>query len=1343
MSTLERRAWQGFAVVVVAALAVGWLIYTNITRLHNDQDAVVRSYESITALDSTLVSLQDVETGQRGYLLTGDRAFLAPYTVGVAAVNEALARLKTATARDRGQLERIASLEALAAEKVDFARQAIAIKDAEGDEAAGRFVASGRGQSLMDEARAVVATLQQAEADRLQGLTTASEAATRNTGILTGALAVVSVTLLVVLLGAVARSLAIQRRTTELDHRLSATAAASNDAIVSIDLEGRITQWNAGAERLFGYSANEIMGRSASRLSSVDEALAQRANIAKVHGGTTITDQEAVGIAKDGSQISVSLSAFPVHDGSGAIIGSGAVFRDTTERKGAQDALRESQQRFATVFNVSPVGISITRASDGLIIDANRRILDMLGFKREEVVGRSSSDLGIWVDDALRASLVRRIREEGSLPDTEVQLRASSGRLIDTTMAWEMLDLGGDTCFIGLVHDITARKEAERDRERLFRLSSDMIAIAGFDGAFRRVNPAALDLLGYSEEELLAIPFLDLVHRDDREAAIAAVARLARGDRSVTLEGRLRGKDGRYRRVEIAAAAEPGEPVLHAVVRDVTARKALEEALRASDERFRSVIETATDAIIITDRLGNIELFNPAAEQMFGYTAAEATGQHITVLIPSPEPEEHGSQIVAFLNKGDSDVPGLRREMAGQRKDGSVFPHELTANSMQLGDELKFTAIVRDITARKQLEDDLRERDERFRSVIETATDAIIITDRLGNIELFNPAAEQMFGYAAAEATGLNVNTLVPPALEEEHGGFIAAFVARGTSEVLGMSREMFGQRKDGTLFPNDLTVNAMRLGDKLAFAAILRDTTARNQLETELRASEERFRSVVETSNDAIVVIDSRGIIESFNHSAESMFGYSANEAIGRNVSMLVPSPHREAHDSYIARFLATGERRLTPNRELSGLRRDGAEFPIEFTVSEMRVSGDHRFAGVIRDMTTRKQLESELREATEAAQEANRAKSEFLSRMSHELRTPLNVVLGFGQVLQLDPLDPPQTEAVDHILKAGRHLLELIDEVLDISRIEAGRISLSIEPVRADELLADTLTLMRPLASQRHISVHAEPHACAVYILADRQRTRQVLLNLLANAIKYNREGGAVEIACDERESALRIMVSDTGPGIPQEKIARLFVPFDRLGAEATGVEGTGLGLSLSKYLIEAMGGAIGVESIVGEGSTFWFELPLGEPPAHFPEMANPEPAAAAGAPGAVRSVLYIEDNLSNLKLMERILAQRQGFHLLAAMQGRLGLELARDHHPDLILLDLHLPDMPGTDVLRELKTNPATRDIPVVVVSADATAGQKARLLDEGARAYLTKPIDLKEFLAVTDSILQEPR
>lgn len=381
----------------------------------------------------------------------------------------------------------------------------------------------------------------------------------------------------------------------------------------------------------------------------------------------------------------------------------------------------------------------------------------------------------------------------------------------------------------------------------------------------------------------------------------------------------------------------------------------------------------------------------------------------------------------------------------------------------------------------------------------------------------------------------------------------------------------------------------------------------------------------------------------------------------------------------------------------------------------------------------------ERDLAAARDEADAANRAKSDFLSRTSHELRTPLNSIIGFGQLLELSSLEGPDAESVQHVMRAGRHLLGVITEVLDIARIEAGRMDLSLEPVALAEVAREALELVGPLAAERGLTLDASSiEDEAVYVQADRQRLKQVVLNLLSNAVKYNRERGSITLRIESAADAARLIVTDTGAGITAERMTSLYMPFDRLGAESSNVEGTGLGLALSQRLMEAMGGRIEVASTPGVGSSFSLQLALAQAP--LAEV----PATLGVAPGPTDRprtfvVLYIEDNVANLNLIERVLGLRPTVELLVSMHGQLGVEMAWQHQPDLILLDMHLPDQHGCQVIKQIRDDARTAATPIMVLSADATPGQIERARAAGATEYLAKPLDLHQFLATVDACL----
>ena len=635
------------------------------------------------------------------------------------------------------------------------------------------------------------------------------------------------------------------------------------------------------------------------------------------------------------------------------------------------------------------------------------------------------------------------------------------------------------------------------------------------------------------------------------------------------------------------------------------------------------------------------------------------------------------------------------------------------------------------------------ERDSELAAVVDASGEAIISTTLDGTIRSWNSAAETTYGHAAKQVVGRSLTIVVLPDRPDELPELLRR-VGRGERVDL----ETRHLRSDGEVIGVALTAAPLqdRAGVVVGVSVVARDITQRQRAEAKLRASEQQFRGLLESAPDPMVIVDPDGRITLVNQQTEQLFGYQRQELLGQPIETLVPERFRTRHVGHRDGYLAQpGVRPMGAGLQLYGRRKDASEFPVEISLGPLVTDQGILVSATVRDITSRKQVEEALEQAVLAAEQANQAKSEYLSRMSHELRTPLNAILGFAQLLELDELSEDQRQGVGHILSGGRHLLGLINEVLDIAAIEAGRLPLSLEPVAVADVVGETASLIQPLADEHGILLVGTTTTCQEHVLGDRQRLTQVQLNLLSNAVKYNRTGGSVRLACSTTSGRrLRIEVADTGPGIAADALERLFIPFERLTAEFTGVEGTGLGLPLSKRLAEAMGGTLGVATTVDQGSSFWVELPLTQAPVEHgtPQQDQPphqqDQAEQAGRP---LTVLCIEDNPSNLQLVEQVLRRRPGVTVISAMRPQLGLDLAREHHPDLLLLDLHLPDMPGQDVLRRLRADPKTAGIPVAVLSADARPSLITQLLDQGVRAFLTKPLDVKELLALLDTIAAE--
>jgi PAS domain S-box-containing protein len=757
--------------------------------------------------------------------------------------------------------------------------------------------------------------------------------------------------------------------------------------------------------------------------------------------------------------------------------------------------------------------------------------------------------------------------------------------------------------------------------------------------------------------------------------------------------------------------------------------------LRESEERYRTLFESVPVGLSRVAPSGQILAANATLIKMLGYPDLET-------LMAVKAPDLYVDR--AALNQAElvmNDRGFVDFDTPLQRRDGTVVWCGVHLRTVRdASGQVSHYWAVRDITQRRQAEDEIR----RLAATVEASDDAIYGVANEGTISSWNLGAEKTFGYTKEEIIGKDVAILYPPDRLDELSR-TRERLARGEHLT---HFETVRVRKDGTRIDVSISISPIRdtTGKRIGASSIARDITERRRAEEDLHKSEERFRLLTRAANDAVWDWDLATDQVWRSDGIQALFGY-ANDAATRSVEWWAEHVHPDDRERVTSgvRAAINGERPSWSD-EYRFRRSDGSYAYVFDRAFLLRESGGRplRLIGAMVDITERKRAEEAVWKAAEAAR-ANREKSEFLSRMSHELRTPLNAILGFAQLLEMDTLSPEQRESLEHILKGGRHLLELINEVLDIARIEAGRLAISLEPVPLTGVMQEVLDLITPLAAKANVHVRAESAGHPErYILVDRQRTKQVLLNLLSNAVKYNHPGGAVTLACAETpEGRLRIKISDTGPGIPPERIDRLFTPFERLGAEQTGVEGTGLGLALSKRLVDAMGAMLGVNSTVGKGSTFWVEFAQAERPVQRREAGTPDvPRRAEGdAFPTTRTVLYIEDNLSNFELIRHLLSHHPGFELLPAMQGRLGLDLAREHRPHLILLDLHLPDIPGDEVLRRLRADPQTAGIPVIVVSADAMPAQIDRLLEAGALAYLTKPLDIKRFLDLVNQILTD--
>ncbi len=646
-------------------------------------------------------------------------------------------------------------------------------------------------------------------------------------------------------------------------------------------------------------------------------------------------------------------------------------------------------------------------------------------------------------------------------------------------------------------------------------------------------------------------------------------------------------------------------------------------------------------------------------------------------------------------------------------------------------------------------------------AIFNSANFSSIATDAKGVIQIFNVGAERMLGYTAAEvmntntpadisdpqeliaraqALSLELDTPITPGFEA-----LVFKASRGIEDIY----ELTHIRKDGTRFPAVVSVTALRDAQEVIIGYLLigTDNTARKKIEEErmrldqsLRDQQFYTRSLIESNIDAIMTTDPQGIITDINKQMEALTGCTRDELIGAPFKNFFTDPDRA--EASIKQALTEGK---ITNFELTARSWEGKETVVSYNATTF-YDRERRLQGVFasaRDVTESKRLDMvikernvELQGAKLVAEEANRSKSDFLSSMSHELRSPLNAILGFAQLLETESPPPTssQMESIGRILQAGWHLLNLINEVLDLAKIESGKYSLSPEPVALAEVMAECQAMTEGQAQKRGLEMSFPRFELPCFVHADRTRLKQVLINLLSNAIKYNRERGRVDVTYSRPvPGRVRVSVKDSGGGLAPDKVEQLFQPFNRLGQEGSGEEGTGIGLVVAKQLIQLMGGVIGVESTVGMGSIFWFELSVGVEPQMPAESFSPKRSVprAAETEGRKRTLLYVEDNPANLSLVEQLVARNHDLRLLTAGTGRLGVKLARANQPEVILMDINLPDISGLEALRILHQDPATAHIPVVAISANAMPYDIENGLHAGFFRYLTKPIKLHEF------------
>lgn len=1161
---------------------------------------------------------------------------------------------------------------------------------------------------------------------------------------------------------------------------------SSPDAVIITDLDGTIRMASPSADLLMGADPDDdsLLGRNIFEVIHPEDRENAILAVQGIHSNEVREPSGYRVVRLDGSIVEVESNADYIRDEKGIPAQMIVITRNVSERNREARKLVESQTAYKEmVETINDVIFEVSK--DSTIRFVSPAIERMLGYKPEELIGESFFNY-MHPDD--RASMVEAFNHLGNKDYSYLEyryfnkagepywVRSSTRALYEDGHIvggrGVIIDINEKKLQDAALHELNTNLErlvAERteELEKFFTVSLDLLCIADSEGHFIRVNKSWEELLGYATYELEGKLFLDFVHPDDLQATLNEMASLSEQKKVLYFTNRYRAKNGDYKFIEWYSV--PDGETIYAAAHDVTERKKAEdfenELLELSAMLTGLPLIEIDPAIRLSlQRIGTF--LGADRSYLFeideGSDTMDNTFEWCQEGIPSEIDRLQGVPCDIYpnwlniLRRGEnveiskvSDLPSTwlneRATLEAQAIQSLIFiplfvetklmgfvgldsvRKSKKYSSSEINTLRVWGSMLVSLINRKKNENQLEQTRQNLQTFFDTIDDLLWVVDEERRIIYANPSTEKSLDYTSEELLGLSVRRLHQESDWED--------IDRAALDLLDGRKSSMSfplLSRSGRLIPVETKLKQGYWDGKPAIYAIGKDLS-------EVQISEKKFATAFHSNPTMMAISRMRdGVYVEVNNTFMEILGYKSEELIGHSDKELHLIVDPDLKDTIMANV-----RKGNVIRKLEmQMRAKNGEIRTGLISADSILVGDEQCVITVTiDITERKKAEVELLLARQEAELANLAKSEFLSRMSHELRTPMNSILGFAQLLEMGELTAAQRKGVGHILHSGKHLLDLINEVLDISRIEAGRLSLSLEPVEVEKLMKETIDIVLPLASNNQVVLEKIPPLDApLFVQSDHQRLKQILLNLLNNGIKYNKPGGTLSIRAnqikhvDDNLDWVRISVTDTGIGVGSENLGRIFDAFERIGAEKTEQEGTGLGLAVVKKLVDVLHGRIGVESQLGEGSTFWVEFTQAENPTDRLNQMKPsqDNESASVLEGCL---LYVEDNSSNIELVEQILAvQNTDINLVTTKWGREAHRLAVEYKPKLILLDLNLPDIPGELALQQLLNHEETRDIPVVIISADAMPKQTERLLKAGARKFLTKPIDIAEFLDV---------